>query len=605
MSGEEKYMNRLISILASCDLEDITSLRRLYKENCKYSYCGIDIICSETYRDTPECVRFTLHIPLELLNLPGHNSKDDIVLADFCLREFVRQIDEISLSKYSVTGKEKYTGSIYIYHPGPQILLRNVSYIQDGALEIVLRIQFPVLMKEKHYVVSGRSSSKIVKKDLARAIRNFIQQFDVGRYENNLVLFNRQQEIRALLDERGYISFVANDSILPRGEGQLPLEGAVPFTSPKEDEVEIELSDGFILKGMAIREGINVITGGGYSGKSTFLDSVLAGIYNHIQGDGREYCITRTNSCKIVAEEGRCISNLDISPFITKTKTLNTEMFSTQDASGSTSQAANIIEAISFGCKTLFVDEDRTATNFMIKDARMKSLISDDPIIPFTDRIRQIYNEAKVSTMLIIGGSSEYLDIADDIYLMTNYRIANITVKAKNIAKEKNIDNLLKGSKPHWIQKRYIYHGAMGTYIKDMNTQRIRENLEISGKTIIVGNYKFKTEKIDTISTKAQLTAIAFLIRAVLINHTPCVDIYEQMNQIYVRISREGFGFLYTSKFPLESDMELPNIQDVLFALSRIQQGEWITEMSDDDIAEAKAREKNKVFQVVLLDNFR
>ena len=593
VKGIGKRMNKLVSILASCDLEDITSLRRLYKDGCEYSYYGIDILCSETHKTTPECVKFTLRIPLTLLNVTKHDPKYDIILADFCLREFVRQTDEISLTQYSVTGKAKYTGAIYIYHPGPRILLRNVSYIRNGCLEIMFRIQFPVLMKEKHYVVSGRASSKIVKKDLARAIRNFIDQFDIGMYEESLAVYKRQQEIRVLLDEQKYLGFVANGSILPRGEGEQPLEGAVPFVSPKEDEVEIELSDGFILKGMAIREGVNVITGGGYSGKSTFLDSVLDGIYDHVQGDGREYCIARSNSCKIMAEEGRCISNLDISAFITKTEKLNTEIFSTQDASGSTSQAANIIEAVSFGCKTLFIDEDRTATNFMICDARMKSLIPNDPVIPFTDSVRQIYDEVQVSTILIIGGSSEYLDIADHIYLMTDYRIANITLRAGNTVKEQNADNMLNTEAPHWIQRRYVYHGTMGTYIRDDVTQRIRENLEICGKEILIGNYKFESAKIDTIITKAQLTTAALLIRAVLTSQSPCFDIYEEMIKIYIKLFREGFDFIGTDKFVIEPDMELPNMQDVLFALSRIR-GPEVMESEEEDISEN--------FKVLLVD---
>ena len=128
-------MNRLVSILTSCDLEDITSLRRLYKDGCEYSYYGIDILCSETHKTTPECVKFTLRIPLTLLNVTKHNPKYDTILADFSLREFVRQTDEISLTQYSVTGKVKYTGAIYIYHPGPRVLLRNVPYTVSCSYE--------------------------------------------------------------------------------------------------------------------------------------------------------------------------------------------------------------------------------------------------------------------------------------------------------------------------------------------------------------------------------------------------------------------------------------------------------------------------------------
>jgi predicted ABC-class ATPase len=565
-------MNRLVAVLASCDMADVASLRRLYDGDDKYYYYGTEIICGETHRNMPEYVRFTLRIPLESLGLNNKNNQYDIKTADFCLREFIKQIDTISLFENSVTGKKKYTGEILIHRPGQQVLLRNSSYIKNNHLEIMFRIMFPVHMKERHYVVAAKASIRIVRKKLAKAIRDFIDCFDMYAYEKEIILYARQQEIRSLLNKYGLVSFVANGSILPRKKDDKPLDVAVAFISPEEDEFDLYLSDGFIIKGMGIREGITVITGGGYSGKSTFLEGVLDGIYDHILGDGREYCITRTNSCKILAEEGRIISNLDISPFISDTSKLNTKRFTSLAASGSTSQAANIIEALSFGCKAIFIDEDKTATNFMIRDARMKKLIPDDPIIPFTDRVRQIYEEAQTSTIMIIGGSSEYLDITDNVYMMTEYVLNNITARVNN---EKRSDYQLKQTynlmTPSWIQKRYLFVGPKAVFAKDNVTGRIREYLEVKGTLAFLGNYQFDVTKIETITSKHQLVAITFILRRLLNkNASSCFNVFEKITDVYSEIIKNGLDSIYTNQFIIDPDMELPTIQDALFTLSRI-----------------------------------
>lgn len=57
----------------------------------------------------------------------------------------------------------------------------------------------------------------------------------------------------------------------------------------------------------------------------------------------------------------------------------DTTLFRTPDASGSTSQAANIQEALELGATALLLDEDVCATNFMIRDARMQVQCSLSP----------------------------------------------------------------------------------------------------------------------------------------------------------------------------------------------------------------------------------
>lgn len=62
--------------------------------------------------------------------------------------------------------------------------------------------------------------------------------------------------------------------------------------------------------------------------------------------------------CCIFCLAGRSINRVDIRPFINNLPFgRDTSTFSTQDASGSTSQAANIIEGLEVGSKCLLIDE--------------------------------------------------------------------------------------------------------------------------------------------------------------------------------------------------------------------------------------------------------
>ena len=100
-------------------------------------------------------------------------------------------------------------------------------------------------------------------------------------------------------------------------------------------------------------------------GKTTLLSALQVGMYNHVRGDGREFCVSVEESIKIQSEDGRSVESLDIRPFINNLPfSRSTERFSTTNASGSTSQAANIIEAIEMGVQVLMLDE--VITNFVI-----------------------------------------------------------------------------------------------------------------------------------------------------------------------------------------------------------------------------------------------
>ncbi len=582
-------MNRLIKLLGSCDLSDVTSLRKLSanEQGNVYMFENTRIICEETHRSTPEIVRFIIAIPLNELAVPLEQESDSIAIADYGLRLFCHHLQAIEFEKLHSTGKEKFTGKIEYHQPNATVLLRNSAYVMEGNLHLTVKIRFPVHMMEKRNVVAGKLSVRLVRKELARAIRNTINEFSLDDCTQRIILYRRQGEIRKILSEQAYVAFIANGSILPRKElSDLPLEHAVPFQSPPEDEVTLLLPDGAVLSGMAIKQGVTVITGGAYSGKSTLLTAMLSGIYDHVPGDGREYCITDRNCFKIIAEDGRRVLKLDITPFIRNAPGMNMSEFSTEHASGSTSQAANIMEAISFGCKLLLIDEDRTATNFMIRDARMKKLIQNDPIIPFTDRVRQLYREAAVSSVLIIGGSSEYLDIADHVYFMEDFQLLNFKEQVESYRIQPYEYFAVQDEKPIvWKQERSLKAGSLTTFTRKAESGKYKEDIHIDGTVIHLGDIQADVSRIESIVSEEQVNALLWICRYIALH---CVNkpvkLLEEVRAVCDKIRRENFSFLVSSAFAVPDVMELPHIFDILAALSRMSGTEYIDSKGQGEI---------------------
>ncbi|MDR4210860.1 ABC-ATPase domain-containing protein, partial [Bacillus thuringiensis] len=265
------------------------------------------------------------------------------------------------------------------------------------------------------------------------------RNINVSQLEQQVELMIDQEEIRQQLVKRDLVAFVANGAILPRKSGvsDLPMNNAIEFKSPKQYEIVMKLSSGKVIKGMGIPKGITLIVGGGYHGKSTLLEALERGVYNHIAGDGREYVVTNQDAMKIRAEDGRSIQNVNIQPFIDHLPgERDTTHFSTENASGSTSQAANVMEALESQASLLLIDEDTSATNFMIRDGRMQRLIAPEkePITPFSNKVKALYDDHNVSTILIVGGSGDYFDVADQVLMMDEYVLKDVTQHAKDIA---------------------------------------------------------------------------------------------------------------------------------------------------------------------------
>ncbi len=358
-----------------------------------------------------------------------------IALQDFLTRRFEEQISAYS---FRAKGSGK-SGLLSITRCGQEILERTACQITEE--DIILR--FTVGFPANGRTINSPELEKILFEFLPLCVQKslYYKNLSSKAVEETIFLAEDQEYIRRELPKRNLVAFVADHSILPRQSGvsQKPMKGSVPFISPSSLRVELDLPHKGRIQGMGIPKGITLIAGGGYHGKSTLLNALERGVYNHISKDGREYVITDSTGLKLRSEDGRFIKDVDISLFINDLPNKkNTHCFSTQDASGSTSQAAGIVEGMEAGTKLLLLDEDTSATNFMVRDPFMQEVISreKEPITPFLERARDLYEKAGISTILVAGSSGAFFHIADTVIQMDSYKVLDITQKVKTLCQK-------------------------------------------------------------------------------------------------------------------------------------------------------------------------
>ena len=365
------------------------------------------------------------------------NRSRTVALRDFLTRRFHDACRQFAIGDRGI-GK---SGQIAIDAPGQQILERSAMAIDDVLVEARFFMGLPASGRR----ISGRDADAMFFSELPRIIAGslFFRNLDPAVLYRHIRCAEDADSARNHLPDAGLVGFVADGSLLPRKSGidhrPLDREEAVLFSAPQNIfRTAMDLPNAGRVEGMGIPEGVTLIVGGGYHGKSTLLDTLELGIYNHIPGDGRELAVSRPGSAKIRSSDGRHIAGTDISPFIGNLPFgRDTCAFSTPNASGSTSQAAAIIEAVEMGAEVLLLDEDTSATNFMIRDHRMQRLVAreKEPITPFIDKVRQLYTEKGISTVLVMGGSGDYFSVADHVICMTAYLPSDVTADAAAIAR--------------------------------------------------------------------------------------------------------------------------------------------------------------------------
>ncbi len=384
----------------------------------------IDKVQSDPYAPAS---RMHLVIPRQATALPGEltrSAEQRVAAADFIARDLADAIRQ---------GPREYG----FVTPGQEILPRSSVVVSESAVQVRFTFQFPAAGRR----VKGNLAARLLGEDLFDLVKYSAvgERLDVEQLREHVETYTDFCVLQGQLGERGLVAFVADGAILPRsaGDRNTPLRSALAFESPEEFRVKFSLPSGREVTGMGVRAGITLIAGGGFHGKSTLLRAIERGVYSHVPGDGREFVVTDPTSVMVRAEDGRAVTGTDISPFINNLPGgADTSRFFTANASGSTSQAANLAEALEIGAKTLLIDEDTSATNFMIRDQAMKQLIAaeHEPITPFVDRVRALYDKLGVSTILVVGGSGIFFGVADSVIAMRSYVPSDVTDRAHQIA---------------------------------------------------------------------------------------------------------------------------------------------------------------------------
>ncbi|MFQ5722117.1 MAG: ABC-ATPase domain-containing protein [Candidatus Aminicenantales bacterium] len=468
----------------------------------------------------------------------------EIALRDFLARCFYQAIGKFSRGKRG-TGK---SGLIFIPQPGQEILERSSCLVNSFYVEMRLAVGLPAWGRR----IAARVAEAMFFEELPQIVGHslYFQNLDKQQLEKHIETAEDADFLRHKLDELGLVAFVADGAILPRASGidPRPLSHGpiVPFQSPDSMRVTLDLPHRGRISGLGLKKGVTLIVGGGYHGKSTLLQALEMGIYNHIPGDGRELVVSNPWAVKIRAEDGRRIEKVDISPFISNLPfKRETKAFSTDDASGSTSQAANTIEALELGAQVLLIDEDTSATNFMIRDHRMQELVSKEkePITPFIDKIRLLYSDYGVSTILVIGGSGDYFDVADWVICMLKYKPYDLTQEAKAIAEKYKAERQPEGGHSFGRITERIPLASSFDAKKGRKEVKIKT---VALKSILFGRYLIDLSSVEQLVDEAQTKAIAEAIYYArrLMNERKTLK--EIINSVLENISQKGLDILST-----------------------------------------------------------
>jgi len=349
-----------------------------------------------------------------------------VAVEDFLLRALKARLRD--LPRPSGSG---HSGVVRVEVESPKVLRRAGAYLGEGELRLRFRVGLPAVGRR----ILGREARRLFQA-LSRHLEAFLHELD----RKALLRHVRQVEdfafIQERLAERGLVAFVGEGSVLPRESGvsQRPLKGAVPFQSPPSLRVAFRTPHAGEVWGMGLPQGLTLITGGGFHGKTTLLEALVHGVFPHVPGDGREWVVTEALAQRVQSEDGRSVKGVDLRPFVHDLPLgQDTAFFSTEDASGSTSLAAALLEALEVGARVLLLDEDTSATNLLVRDARMQALVRRETLTPILDRV-QDFKAMGVSLVLVVGGVGDYLDLADTVVLMEAYRPKEVTAEAKAIA---------------------------------------------------------------------------------------------------------------------------------------------------------------------------
>lgn len=493
-----------------------------------------------------------------------------LALEDQVLRRFngfLRKMDRGNMG----SGK---SGRITTCRTGQKVLERIAVVFSENKMELRFEMGFPARGRS----ILADEMIKLLFDTLPKLAEGclFYNKWDAKsrqRLQDAVFLADDQKALREELEKRKLAAFVADGAILPRESGisDLPMKGAVAFQSPETLRTQIRLPHKGVITGMGIPEGITVIVGGGYHGKSTLLKALEQGVYNHIAGDGREYVLARDYAMKIRAEDGRSVLHTDISMFINHLPNgQDTTDFSTENASGSTSQAANLVEALEAGSRLLLLDEDTSATNFMIRDKVMARLVSDDrePITTLLRHIRSLYERHGVSFVIVVGSSGDYLSVADHVLQMDRYEVKDVTEAAGIICREERIEGQYPAGSLDFpdFTRALKPAGAGRMKMKAMGTD-----------TVMIDRDTVDVRYLEQLADDGQTVGLAYLMGWILANQRQKTAITSLLDDMYRQIEKKGLQAFIPPNYSCGHPV-LPRKQELFACLNRYRKAKIVRE---------------------------
>lgn len=500
----------LAEVLAGLDGRGYTSYKRIAGEYDEGTFrLVIDHVQGDPFAEPS---RLRVLLPDATARLPEWATRNDArraAAADFLNRSFHDALHACA----SRTGSGN-SGELTVLTPRQEVLVRSsMTVSDDGSVEARFRAGLPA----RGRTILGHAAASLITGDVVAAVERglLFPSLDAAAFRRHVETVEDARALRDALAANGLVAFVADGSRLPRRSGidDRPLldDVVVPFHAPASLSVTLQAPNAGAVTGMGIPRGVTLIVGGGFHGKSTLLRAIERGVYDHVPDDGRERIVTVGDAVKVRAEDGRAVAGTDIGNFIGRIPGGgDTRFFVTTNASGSTSQAAAIVEAIEVGATVLLLDEDTSATNFMIRDARMQALIADqhEPITPFIDRARHLADAHGVSVVIVVGGSGDYFDVADHVIAMRDYEPADVTQQARAVATDQPTRRTREGGAWRPLRRRVPLPGSI-------DPSRGRRDVDIKARTeerVMFGGTEVELSAVEQLVEPAQARAIASAI---------------------------------------------------------------------------------------------
>ena len=557
-------MQNLKSLLIRIDGQGYKAYKLLQGE---FEYSDFQLLVDHVQGDPfAEPSRCRITLPLKSTGLSGHLSSNPtrrVALEDYLGRRFVTAINLFSAGGRG-SGR---SGEFEIASYAQQVLQRSTVSIESSMLEVRFQIGLPANNRR----IDAQQARVMLFDELpaivASALIEITEQSDIAEQHVNCV--EDQQFLRAQLEAYNLIAFIGNGSNLARHSGvdDRPLSDAIRINAPDLIAVELNLKHRPPVSGLAFPKGVNLIVGGGFHGKSTMLRAIEQGVYDHIPGDGRELVVSDQGCFKLQAEDGRAISGVDIRPFIQNLPGgKDCSFFTTTNASGSSSQAASIIEALSAGVQTLLIDEDTSASNFLIRDQRMQSLVPKDkePITPLSQRIRQLYDQDAISVVMVMGGSGDYFALADQVVMMDNYQPVDATLRAHELAlppcgAESEIDHIIQSTER-------IPHKNCLSVLGPSRKPKIKA---FGTRLLQFGKEDIPLQSLEQLVDTAQLLSIGYLIEMYHKDKNSLnVDIIVGLERQIEQLKKSGFDSI--TPYPM-GKLAMPRLQELVAVVNRMR----------------------------------